>query len=405
MEVSFFTHQSKTVDFITIYVQISMSGVQLQIGSTGVKIPNSDWDSKKREIRESNPQCMALNETLQRWKTRLIKIFNDLSDKDQSFSAQDVKTLFKQKYQAATKKPPTLLDRYSDFREEVKAIADKADEKGLPRPRGTADNTQYTYRTVFWNLRRFLIANKMPGLKPMDFDEDHYETFQDWLASGGFKRSSIRLHCIRLKTVFKWMKKRKFINLNPLDGLPIPPDEENPPKSITESEYQALVTHRFRNSNMQRAADLFVVYCRTGFHFSDLQDLIADASTGAWTTHWDREGMEWIFWNRNKTEELAKVPIFPEVRQILEKYGNWGELPRFSNTKLNQWLKLIAAELGLREDLCVTSGRDTMTDWLYNECLATDETVKVILGRKDGRGLRRYGSADERRVKKELKLA
>lgn len=239
----------------------------------------------------------------------------------------------------------------------------------------------------------------------MDFDQDHYETFQDWLNAAGFKRSSIRLHCIRLKTVFKWMKKRKLINLNPLDGLSIPPDEENLSKSINEEEYCTLAAYSFRNSNMQQAADLFLVYCRTGFHYADLQGIIRDARAGVWTTEVEKDGIEWIYRKRGKTDEMAKVPVFQEVRRVVDKYGGWGELPQYSNTRLNQWLKLIAAELGFREDLCITSGRDTMKDWLYNEHLATDETVKVILGRKDSRGLRRYGSPDERRVKKELKLA
>lgn len=137
-----------------------MSGMQLQIGSTGVKIPASDWDAKRKEITESHPQCMLLNENLQRHKTRLIKIFNDLSDKDESFSAQDVKNLYRQKYQAQAEKPATLLKRYTEFRSEIKAIADKADEKGLPRPAGTTDATQFTYRSVFTNLQSYLAVKK-----------------------------------------------------------------------------------------------------------------------------------------------------------------------------------------------------------------------------------------------------
>lgn len=402
MEVCFFRNPSKSPGWVNIYVQISISGQKLRIGSTGIRVPIEDWDSKKKEISASNPACMAYNATLTLIKTRLITIFNDLFSNDQHFTAYEVKNQYVRKYNDQVYY--TLIQRFNEYWNERKTIARKADEEKRKRPAGSAEQTIKSIGPIFHKLKEYLEAKKEKNLRPLEFDQDYYEDYISWMREKGYAESTIRAHCNKIKQLYHWMKRKKYININQLEGLPLPKDPGTKPSPLTQQEFDQLCRHRFKNKRMQEAADLFIIHCRTGFHYQDLQNLIIDAQKGIKVTIVDRDGIEWIYHDRTKTTVEAKVPVLPEVKALIDKYGGWQGLPKFPNQKFNDWLKLVAAETGIHEDLSVSHGRDTMTDWLLNEKLASEETVLVILGRKDGRDLSRYGKSDERRVIKELNL-
>jgi hypothetical protein len=130
-----------------------------------------------------------------------------------------------------------------------------------------------------------------------------------------------------------------------------------------------------------------------------------------------------IQWNRGKTDVMAQVPAnaWPEVNQIVMKYGGWDKLPILSNQKTNDYLKLVAAELNvaimriplevrktknltfLPEKLTVKAGRKTLADWLLNELGWSKEAVKVVLGLTTDKCLDSYVREDERRVLRELR--
>lgn len=378
-----------------------MAGQKLEIGSTGVKIPKGDWDEKKKEVAESNPTCMPYNATLNKIKSRLVNVFNELSDRDQPFTTFDVKFLYNSKFPTGGHYH-TLLERFQEYYQERKKSYDAAVKAGTKPPKGSALGTLKTIPPIITKLKEFLKEQKVLKITPLSFDQDYYEEYIHWMRRKGHKGSTARAHCNKIKQLYGWMKRKKYINKNELEGLPLPEDPGTKPQPLNIAEYERLKRTRFKVKKVQQAADLFIIYCRTGFHYQDLMNVIAESRVGISVTHYDEDGIEWMYHDRQKTEEWAKFPILDDVARIVRKYGGWGQLPRFDNSSLNELLKIVAGEAGLPENLCVSHGRDTMTDWLLNERLVSQETVMVILGRKDGRDLKRYGSADARRVKKEL---
>lgn len=105
-------------------------------------------------------------------------------------------------------------------------------------------------------------------------------------------------------------------------------------------------------------ADAFVIYCRIGFHYNNLKEVVKDPSI---KLRRDLIGNEWIYHDRIKTGETAKVLSFwKEIAPIIEKYGGWHRLPILSNAKMNDYLKVIAAERRLPSNLSVKHGRTTL---------------------------------------------
>ena len=65
------------------------------------------------------------------------------------------------------------------------------------------------------------------------------------------------------------------------------------------------------------------------------------------------DGNLWIQMKRLKTSKLISVPLLPKAKQVLDKYSNEGEnaLPKFSNQKINSYLKEIEAIVGINKSI------------------------------------------------------
>lgn len=400
MEISFYRRASKTDGWCTIYVRITIDGVRVPIESTGIRVEWDDWDPDKERVRASHPLASSYNVRVGQVKIQLENIWNGYIAKGVRASAEKVKQDYLQS--KGVHAGVRLLDVFDRTVKERASARKAAVERGQKVPKGCSDSTTKNFSSTKAKLFDFLRERKNMGLMAVDVDADTYEDFVAWLRLQGHAAGTVRNRASVLKQVMAWAKRKKLISLNGIVDCALPADSLPDPMPISQEGFERLASHKFANPNMQKYADLFVVYCRTGMHYADLQSVINAAKEGKWHTIIDKDGVEWILDSRNKTEVTAKIPVLPEVRVVVEKYGGWGNLPTVSNQKLNQWLKLIAAELDLPAELSVGCGRDTMTDWLYNHQPASDETIKVILGRKSLRDIERYGKPDERRVKNDL---
>ncbi|PHK31438.1 hypothetical protein VF13_39200 [Nostoc linckia z16] len=216
----------------------------------------------------------------------------------------------------------------------------------------------------------------------------------------GHEDSYIRKHCQTIKQVTRWAKISKLTDFNGLDGYKVPGVKGKSPLTLPDGEFARLCQHKFKNPYMQEVADIFIILCRTGFHYGDLLDFVENYQSA-----FQRgiDGEKWLIKDRIKTDVTARIPQFQEVAAIVDKYGGWDKLPLKSLQKMNQWLKLIAGELYFHPKLSTKAGRKTFTDWCYNTLNLTTDAVKVLLGRLSDKGLEVYGRPDERRVINELK--
>lgn len=399
MIISFFRRSSKTKGWCTIYLRICINGVRLEVCSTGIKVPLSDWDNDRDEVKSKHPEASTMNIKLATMKVRLQTIYNNYFTQQKPVSAEVVK----QEYLGDTK-PIRLLDGMGTQISELERLRNEARAAKRKPPKGAASNTIRNFRSAKSLLFHYLKKRRLVGLFATEFDEDRFADFIEYAHGLGHKNSTIRARAVLVKRSLIWMKRKKMIPFNPLNGVPLPPDSSSEPSPLTTEQLERLRLHQFKSPQMQRYADLFVVHCYTGFHYQDLQDLIKQAREKKWKPK-RLLGVDWVVLKRGKTEVSAKIPILPALQELLiDKYGgDWGNLPTVSDKTFNLYLKLIAAELDLPEKLCISNGRDTLADWLFNVEPVTDATVKVILGRNDLRDIKRYAAPDERRVEMELR--
>lgn len=392
MTITFWRHKSKTPDKAQLYCRVVVNGERAELGSTGLTIWAHHWDGE--QIDHHDPESQFKNEHLDIVRNQLRAIYNDLFRRKEKISAAKIKRA----YQGQTTNV-TLLSAFQLYLKDSEADQERDLEK----------STLGVYDNVRKKLTDFLLHEHAADLLIEDFDLSWVKKFRRWmkqlpLEDGkiGHADSYIIKQTQTIKNVLIWAKLHKLADHNPLDGLRIKGPKWDDPVFLTNEQFEALRMRRFENESMQQVADVFIILCRCGFHYGDLEDFVKKHKTAL------RQGVDgnpWIIKDRIKTEVATRVPVFDEVKEIVDKYGGWENLPLISDQKFNAWLKLIAAEMkfpGKLKELSSKAGRKTFTDWCFNTLLLSTDAVKVLLGRKSASGLDVYGKPDERRVAAEL---
>jgi len=117
------------------------------------------------------------------------------------------------------------------------------------------------------------------------------------------------------------------------------------------------------------------------------------------------DGNEWIQMTRQKTSKLISIPLLPKAKIILDKYVEVRDyaLPRFSNQKINSYLKEIAGIVGINKPISHHMARKTFasTVLLFND--VPMEIVSELLGHSSMKITQEYyGKVVQRRVSQEM---
>jgi len=126
-----------------------------------------------------------------------------------------------------------------------------------------------------------------------------------------------------------------------------------------------------------KVRDLFIFQCFTGLSYSDLMKLTKEEIN-------EIDGVKVIKSNRVKTDQNFISVILPEAINILEKYNY--ELPRISNQKYNDYLKLVGlyakdkkTKQSIKKRLTTHVARHTFATYLINKGVPL-ETVAQTMG-------------------------
>lgn len=394
MEISFWRHKSKIPGKAQLYCRITMGGERAEIGSTGLTIYADNWDGER--ILNEDPEAFFKNEQLDIMRNQLRAIFNDLFRKKEKITPAKIKRLYH-----GGNTNVTLISTFDLYMRDSR----------MDTERNLAEASLEVYDNVRKKLIDFLLNENAADLLVEDFDLIWVKKYRRWMKQQpilnkrhaiphiGHADSYIAKHTQIVKSVLGWAKLSKIADINPLEGLRVKGAVYEEPVFLTNEQFERLRSHRFTNRNLQQTSDIFIILCRCGFHYGDLEDFVLKHRTALRT---GVDGELWMIKDRIKTQVATRVPVFDEVKGIVAKYGGWEKIPLRSLTQFNEWLKFIAAQCDLPEDLSSKAGRKTFTDWCFNSLMLSTDAVKVLLGRKSDKGLEVYGRPDERRVAGEL---
>jgi len=174
-------------------------------------------------------------------------------------------------------------------------------------------------------------------------------------------------------TLFKYYIK-KAINLellskNPYDNFKMPSPKGKKPVFLVQNEIEMILNYFPKIEKIQHTKDLFVFQIFTGMAYVDLMSFSKNDVS-------EMNGMKIIRSNRHKTDESFISLFLPEAEEIAEKYNY--ELPKLSNQKYNDYLKVLGAGAEIKKNLTSHVARHTFATYLLNKNIPIESVSRAL---------------------------
>jgi integrase len=172
---------------------------------------------------------------------------------------------------------------------------------------------------------------------------------------------------------------------------------------LYQSELEILEAGQLSKEMHRRTRDVFVFACYTGLSYIDVK-LLCDEHVLKGI-----DGDYWIYTKREKNDESVKIPLLNKALDILKKYNQGFEskqeklLPVFSNQKINQYLKEIAAILKINKKLTFHAARHTFATTVTLSNGMPIETISKLLGHTKLSTTQIYAKVIEQKVSEDMR--
>lgn len=188
---------------------------------------------------------------------------------------------------------------------------------------------------------------------------------------------------------------KELIQKSPYDLFTPPKGRNNDPVFLTIEEVERIKNLSGLNEKLERTRDLFVFQCYTGMAYVDMQSFSKNDIQIL-------NEQEIIRSSRTKTDESFILLFLPDAKKIAEKYNY--NLPKISNQKYNDYLKLLIAhpEVNINKKVTSHTARHTFATYLLNKGISL-ETVSKTLGHSSIKQTQLYARILSKKVIDDMK--
>lgn len=331
--------------------------------ATGFFINPKNWNSKLQQLSKEDPDETFINAQIDTIGDKLKNITLVFQLQSQVFTLEDI---YKKHLGIEPKQKYHIVSFYNQFLQKQKKLV------GIEIKESTYQKFSY----VSNQLESFVKCKFKTKDYPIEkLNLKFLEDFEYYLKTEKkHQQITINKTIQRFRTPFKSAIAGGIIDRDPF----LMHKTKKVKKEIiflSPEELSLLENHTFAQSRLTVVRDLFIFCCYTGLAYAEMSNLKKEHIIIGFDT------MEWIQMKREKTDKLISVPILPRAQQILEKYSdNDGLLPKFSNQKINSYLKEIAEIIGVDKKITHHMARKTFasTILLYND--VSMEIVSELLG-------------------------
>lgn len=368
MKVLFWLRRNRTNKAGTapVMCRITVKGsVPVQF-STNLMV--EQWDAVRKKARGKNSQIV--NVELSRIASELNEIGRDLERQKISFSSQ------------------TVMDRYNALALPVQSwtwlqlMQDWHDRMLQQHNAGMcAFSTYETTRYRLKSLQAYLQSEKLDDLPIVDIKRGHYETLQMFFLNGGKSWNYAKGILDDLHAQLIWAVQNSLLEKDPWAGLTMEfRVNEESMFALSADQVAILEAYKPESKTIEKRLDAILFLCWSGLSWGDY-----DALTSANLI--EQGGKLWLDGKRGKTKTPFHVPVFKFVKlgELINKYGSLEALPRYSNSKLNDYIKEIFESLGFENASEYTCHdlRRTFSELCHTHFTYDAGTVALMLGHKN----------------------
>ena len=308
-----------------IYVRFTVNSKRVDL-STGVFINSDHWDLVKQRLHNKIPGSHTINQRLDKLKTEIQDIFNQLKSNGEDFSVTSIKNIL-----LNTKDSKCVLNVFDYYLESILAKLNK----------GYSMETYKHYKSSRKRLAEFIkFQFKKTDYLLESIDYKFLNSFDIYLKKEfNVHQNTAWNYHKHLRRVLNLAVSLEHIVKNPYNKFKVGL-EETQREFLTLEELTRIEEKEIQIERLKAVRDIFVFACYTGLSYSDISKL---------NRNHIRKGSdkkEWIIIDRTKTNSRCRIPILPKAKEILKLYEDYPKnlskgflLPVLTNQKMNSYLK------------------------------------------------------------------
>ena len=358
---------------VTIEVKITINGKR-SFFSTGKNITAENWDKVKQIAKGKSEESQNINNFLKALKNRLYEKEVELMERGYIVTAELLKDSYFNKVDSLKEK--TLLEVFIEHNE------DQAKNVGNGVAKATHWISVYTLRLV---KEYMLQKHERNDIYLRELNLNFIQSFHTFLKiDKGMKQNSATKYLKQLKKIINIAVANSYMTFNPFATYKI----EREPVEIDfldEEELRRIINFDTPIPRLEKAKDMFLFGCFTGLSYIDIKTLAPE--------HFEKDsaGRIWIKKRREKTGILARIPLLPIAKLILDKYkGNERLLPIQDPADINKYLKDIAILCNINKRICFHTSRHTFASTVTLANNISIEVVSKMLGHTNTRMTSHY---------------
>ncbi|MFV0467906.1 MAG: site-specific integrase [Dysgonomonas sp.] len=373
--------QLKNNGLSTIMIRITIKGKQIQF-SSGLDVEPSAWNQKENRVTEGS--FLYLNTYLEEIRSKIQRIYAELSLKYQSLSPERLK-------QAYLGNNAEMLLSYQ-FREQVKIFRSK-------NGRNISKKTAECYKLTHQRIEEFVIKKyRKKDIVIHEIDLLFLEHFYTYLRKTyNCSNNTTIKYMKRFAAIMNFTEKTGLLQVNPFHLFRFHIEKKSP-VYLNENEINSIINKPFMTERLNRIKDAFVFCCWTGLSYTDIYNLkVSDIEY--------RNKQYWLIIIRKKTGNISQIPLLDVPLMILKRlhpdfYIKKGDTKLFrmpSNQKVNEYLKEIASICNINKKLSFHVSRHSFATLALNNGVSM-ESVSKMLGHTSIRTTLGYANITNRKI-------
>ena len=388
LSVLFYLNKAKTNQrgICPLYCRITFRKKRKQF-STGFFVNPSNWNSKKQMVKEQNETSGSINAQLSLISQKIQNAYLFLQVQNLEFNVDDI---FDKYLNKKIKKEDNVISYFKRYLVAQSKLINK-DIKPV---------TWKKFEYVCNHVASFIFFKYHKKDFPLDKLNQQFLTDFEYYLKTEKDQKQVTVN----KVIQRFRKPIKLaVSEGCLDQDPFVSHKPNRTKKevvfLSMEELDLLEKYHFEQSRLELVRDLFIFCCYTGLAYLEMTNLKKEHLIKGF------DGNQWIQMKREKTSKLISVPLLPKAKFLMNKYESISDyvLPKFSNQKINSYLKEIAGIVGINKTITHHTARKTFasTVLLYND--VPMEIVSELLGHSNMKITQEYyGKIVQKSIGKEM---
>lgn len=331
----------------------------------GIKkdIHPSIWDVHAGRAVGRTSEIVEINSIIDKTKSALFNVYNDLLLSDTNVTAEKVKNRFL----GVATSSHNLLEHFQRHNDDVERLI------GISKSKATFQKYEVTRK----HLANFI--KEKYNLSDISFKEINHLFITDFevylLTTCGCNPNTTAKFMQFFKRIVIIAKNNGWIKADPFANYKIRLKKVDR-GYLTQEEVEAIMAKQFSTKRLEQVRDIFVFSCFCGLAYIDVKKLRKENIRTSF------DGNLWIMGKREKTDVSFSIPLLDIPKQILEKYeGTLPDnriLPVPSNQKMNAYLKEIGDLCEINKEISFHLARHTFATLTLSKGVSIESVSKML---------------------------